>query len=184
MIEKRKKAQLPAGFEPTNSLSRGMCSTAVLQPLPNKTADEWPVVLHNLSWPACKVARAKRKIVLWAKNDTASQYFKTIYFNLVNSSNLQMSAHYRSFGGSLGNFYFLILSDTFEYCQFWKPIHFKTDTFVPRVCTQFVPRVKYLGVILAFLSELFYGTWRLPTDPKRLQLWFCPSILLVLKLIV
>ena len=33
-IEKRKKAQHPAGFEPMTSLSWGVRSTPVLQPLP------------------------------------------------------------------------------------------------------------------------------------------------------
>ena len=31
---RREKAQRPAGFEPTTSLARGVCSTALLQPLP------------------------------------------------------------------------------------------------------------------------------------------------------
>ena len=33
-IEAKKKAKQPAGFEPTTSLLHGVCSTAVLQPLP------------------------------------------------------------------------------------------------------------------------------------------------------
>ena len=38
------KAQHPAGFEPMTALSRGMCSTAVLQPLPSSNGTLIPAL--------------------------------------------------------------------------------------------------------------------------------------------